>query len=74
MITMKFRQKAHAGVDPYMIQKLMRHKSPAMMQRYAIHNVESLRDAAEAFEEKFRDKTVTLPDNIHDRSGISTLK
>ena len=38
------------GVDPYKVQKLMRHKSPAMMQRYAHHNSESLRGGVEALE------------------------
>ena len=52
---------AHAGVDPYKIQKLMRHKSATMMQRYAHHNVESLRDGVEALDRrtKKRDKRVT---------------
>ncbi len=33
-----------AGVDLYKVQKLMRHKSPIMTQRYAHHYPESLRD------------------------------
>ncbi len=33
-----------AGVDIYKVQRLMRHKSPQMTQRYAHHYPESLRD------------------------------
>lgn len=36
-----------AGVDLYKVQKLMRHKSPIMTQRYAHHYPESLRDGVE---------------------------
>ncbi len=36
-----------AGVDLYKVQKLMRHKSPIMTQRYAHHYSESLRDGVE---------------------------
>ncbi len=36
-----------AGVDLYKVQKLMRHKSPVMTQRYAHHYPESLRDGVE---------------------------
>ena len=35
------------GVDIYKVQKLMRHKSPQMTQRYAHHSTESLRDGVE---------------------------
>ena len=38
---------AQAGVDFYKIQKLMRHKSPIMTQRYAHHYSESLRDGVD---------------------------
>jgi len=36
-----------AGVDLYKVQKLLRHKSPIMTQRYAHHYSESLRDGVE---------------------------
>lgn len=37
-----------AGVEIYKVQKLMRHKSPQMTQRYAHHFAESLRDGVDA--------------------------
>ena len=36
-----------AGVDIYKVQRLLRHKSPQMTQRYAHHYPESLRDGVE---------------------------
>ena len=39
-----------AGVDLYKVQKLLRHKSPIMTQRYAHHYSESLRDGVEALD------------------------
>lgn len=39
-----------AGVDIYKVQRLMRHKSPQMTQRYAHHNPESLRDGVEVLD------------------------
>lgn len=50
---------AQAGKDPYKIQKLLRHKSPKMMQRYAHHYAESLRDAVEILDKK-HDKNMTV--------------
>ena len=41
---------AQAGVDLYKVQKLMRHKSPIMTQRYAHHYPESLRDGVEVLD------------------------
>src|SRR3972149_660627 len=38
------------GVDLYKVQKLMRHKTPIMTQRYAHHYPESLRDGVEALD------------------------
>jgi integrase len=40
----------HAGVDLYKVQKLMRHKSPVMTQRYAHHCAESLRDGVDVLD------------------------
>jgi site-specific recombinase XerD len=39
-----------AGVDLYKVQKLMRHKSSIMTQRYAHHYPESLRDGVETLD------------------------
>ncbi len=39
-----------AGVDLYKVQKLMRHKSPLMTQRYAHHFSESLRDGVDTLD------------------------
>jgi len=39
-----------AGVDLYKVQRILRHKSPLMTQRYAHHYPESLRDGVEALE------------------------
>jgi integrase len=39
-----------AGVDLYKAQKLLRHKSPIMTQRYAHHFAESLRDGVETLD------------------------
>ncbi len=39
-----------AGVDLYKVQKLMRHKSPIMTQRYAHHYSESLRDGVDTLD------------------------
>lgn len=39
-----------AGVDIYKVQKLMRHKSPIMTQRYAHHFSESLRDGVQVLD------------------------
>jgi integrase len=39
-----------AGVDRYKVQKLLRHKSPIMTQRYAHHYPESLRDGVETLD------------------------
>ncbi len=42
-----------AGVDLYKVQKLMRHKSPIMTQRYAHHYPESLRDGVETLDKNY---------------------
>ena len=41
-----------AGVEIYKVQKLMRHKSPQMTQRYAHHYPESLRSGVEILDER----------------------
>ena len=61
-------RKAHAGVDPGKIRKLLRHKSPSMIDRYVIYNVDSLRDAVEATDVKSCDKSVTVT-NFTDSAG-----
>lgn len=42
-----------ARVDLYKVQKLMRHKSPIMTQRYAHHYPESLRDGVEVLDKNY---------------------
>jgi integrase len=42
-----------SGVDLYKVQKLMRHKSPIMTQRYAHHYPESLRDGVEVLDKNY---------------------
>jgi len=39
-----------AGKDLYLIQKLLGHRDPWMVQRYLQHSVESLRKGIEALE------------------------
>jgi site-specific recombinase XerD len=39
-----------SGVDLYKVQKLLKHKSPVMTQRYAHHYPESLRDGVEVLD------------------------
>jgi integrase len=41
---------AMAGKDLYLIQKLLGHREPRMVQRYAHHSVESLRNGIEILE------------------------
>jgi integrase len=41
---------AQAGVDLYVIQKLLGHKDPRMVQRYSHHSVESLRKGIEVLD------------------------
>jgi hypothetical protein len=40
----------HGGVDLYKVQRLLGHKSPIMMQQYAHHYPESLRDGIEVLD------------------------
>jgi integrase len=48
---------AQSGIDPYTIQRLLGHKDPKMVQRYAHHSVESLRIAVGALE-KMKSKCI----------------
>jgi integrase len=41
---------AQSGVDLYLIQKLLGHREPRMVQRYSHHSVESLRKGIEVLE------------------------
>ena len=43
---------AQRGVDLYLIQKLLGHREPRMVQRYAHHSVESLRAGIEVLEKE----------------------
>jgi len=43
---------AQRGVDLYLIQKLLGHREPRMVQRYAHHSVESLRVGIEVLEKE----------------------
>jgi integrase len=56
---------AMAGKDLYLIQRLLGHKDPRMVQRYAHHSVESLREGIEALEtvrrEVIESGRVTIP-------------
>ncbi len=54
-----------AGVDLYKVQKLMRHKTPVMTQRYAHHYPESLRDGVEALDR------ISTSSAQCDKSGIT---
>jgi len=42
-----------SGIDLYKVQKLLRHKSPIMTQRYAHHYPESLRDGVETLDKNY---------------------
>ncbi len=48
-----------AGVDLYKVQKLMRHKSPIMTQRYAHHYPESLRGAVEVLDTSAKNSEIS---------------
>jgi integrase len=56
---------AMAGKDLYLIQKLMGHREPRMVQRYAHHSVESLRNGIEVLE--------TLKKEASGRSYVTNL-
>ncbi len=43
---------AQEGKDIYLIQKLLGHRDPRMVQRYAHHSVESLRDGITALDKR----------------------
>jgi len=54
---------AMAGKDLYLIQRLLGHTEPRMVQRYAHHSVESLRDGIDVLE--------TLKKEAHERSRVT---
>jgi len=56
---------AMAGKDLYLIQRLLGHREPRMVQRYAHHSVESLRNGIEILE--------TLKREASDKSHITIL-
>ena len=47
---------AQEGVDLYLIQRLLGHKDPRMVQRYSHHSVESLRGGIEVLERLKRER------------------
>jgi len=51
---------AQRGVDLYLIQKLLGHREPRMVQRYAHHSVESLRAGIEVLEKEIWYKKDTM--------------
>jgi integrase len=52
---------AMAGTDMYRLQILMRHKTPAMTQRYAHLSEKSLREATRAFSKRLKKSKKVLP-------------
>ena len=50
-----------SGADPLRVQRLMRQRDPAMLERYAHHDAESIRDAVEKLDKK-NDKKMTMED------------
>jgi integrase len=56
---------AMAGKDLYLIQRLLGHREPRMVQRYAHHSIESLRNGIEVLE--------TLKKEASDKSSITIL-
>lgn len=56
---------AMAGKDLYLIQKLLGHREPRMVQRYAHHSIESLRSGIEILE--------TMKKEANERSQVTIL-
>ena len=56
---------AMAGKDLYLIQKLLGHREPRMVQRYAHHSIESLRSGIDVLE--------TLKKEARERSHVTNL-
>jgi integrase len=61
---------AMAGKDIYLIQRLLGHREPRMVQRYAHHSIESLRSGIEVLETLKREAdesgSVTIPSQSGD--------
>ena len=57
-----------AGVDLYKVQKLMRHKSPVMTQRYAHHCPGSLMDGVETL-----DRISTISAQSEEKGATATV-
>ena len=59
-----------AGKDIYLIQRLLGHREPRMVQRYAHHSIESLRSGIEVLETLKREAdesgSVTIPSQSGD--------
>ncbi len=62
---------AMAGKDLYLIQRLLGHREPRMVQRYAHHSIESLRDGIEVLETLKKEATgrnrVTIPSQSQEK-------
>lgn len=52
-----------AGKDLYLVQKLLGHREPRMVQRYAHHSVESLRDGIKALDSLRKEAQKVMPQN-----------
>ena len=60
---------AIAGKDLYLIQRLLGHKEPRMVQRYAHHSIESLRNGIEVLETLKKEATEKSRITILSQSG-----
>ena len=58
-----------AGKDLYVIQRLLGHREPRMVQRYVHHSIESLRSGIEALETHTRETNVGSSVTIPSQSG-----
>ena len=60
---------AQSGVDLYLIQRLLGHREPRMVQRYSHHSVESLRSGIEVLE-RVKLETEKIQSQISHNVGI----
>ena len=60
---------AQSGVDLYLIQKLLGHRDPRMVQRYSHHSVESLRNGIEVLE-RVKFESEKIQSQISHNEGI----